>query len=86
MAQAFFHAGEDGLVVAGFEIDHPIGRETRLSDRWCEEIGARDAPEDLAFGAGRDARAEKRRSGSVDCAIAAAGDLMQSAESETAAG
>jgi len=30
MAQSFFHTGEHGLVVAGFEIDHAVASEAGL--------------------------------------------------------
>ncbi|KEZ18649.1 hypothetical protein CP98_02360 [Sphingobium yanoikuyae] len=86
MAQAFLHAGEHGLVVAGFEIDHAIGCKACLGDRWREEVGARDAPKDLALRAGGDPGAEEGGSGSIDRAVAAAGDLMQGAERESSAG
>ncbi len=86
MAQAFLHAGEHGLVVAGFEIDHAIGCKACLGDRWREEVGARDAPKDLALRAGGDPGAEEGGSGSIDRAVAAAGDLMQGAECEASAG
>lgn len=49
-------------------------------------VGACDAPEDLTFGAGGEARAEGSRCGSVDSAVAAAGYFMQRAERKAAAG
>ncbi len=85
MAQPFFHAGQHGLVVASFHIDHPVGPEPRLCDRWREEIGACDAPENLTAGSGRDAGAEKSGRCAIDGAVAATSDLMQSAESQAAA-
>lgn len=53
MPQAFFHAGEHGLVVTGFDIDHSGGRQPDLGDRRGEEVRPRDAPEDIALGARR---------------------------------
>lgn len=84
MAKAFLHAGEYGLVVAGLDVDHPVGDEPRLCDRRREQIGSRNAPEDLALGAGGDARAEQGGCRSVDRAIPPARDLMQRAEGKPA--
>src|SRR3546814_13351539 len=53
-----------------------------LRDRWSEQIGPGDTPQNLTLGAGGDPRTEKRSGGSVDCAIAAAGYFMQRAEGE----
>lgn len=86
MPQTFFHAGEDRLVVPSFDVDDAIGDEAGLGDRGCEKIGARDAPQDLALGAGRYAGAEKRRSRAINRAVSAACDFMQSAKRETATG
>ncbi len=80
MAEPFLHAGQHGLVIAGFEIDYAIGRETSLSDRRREEIWTGDAPQNLALGSSRDARAEQGCCGAIDRAIPTAGDLMQRAE------
>ena len=85
MSQAFLHAGEHGLVVAGFEIDHPIGRKARLGDGRCEQVGARDAPKDFALCAGGDARTEGSCCGTVDGPVTTAGYFMQRAESKAAA-
>src|SRR3546814_3349503 len=56
-----------------------------LRDRWSEQIGPGDTPQNLTLGAGGDRRTEKRSDGSVDCAIAAAGYFMQRAEGEPVA-
>ena len=84
MAQPFLHAGQHGLVIAGFEIDYAIGRKTCLSDRRREQVRTGDTPEDLALGSSRDARAEQGCCGAVDRAIPTAGDLMQRAERQPA--
>lgn len=44
MAQPFFHAREDGPVVASLQINDPIGRKACLRQRGREEIRARNAP------------------------------------------
>ncbi len=86
MAQPFLHAGQHGLVIAGFEIDYAIGRETSLSDRRREEIWTRDAPQDLALGSSRDARAEQGCCSTIDRAIPTACNLMQRAKRQPATG
>lgn len=86
MPQALLHAGEHDLVVPGLDIDHAVGRQPRLRDCRSEEVRPRNAPEDLAFGAGGDAGAEERGRGAIDCAVTAAGHLMQRATREATAG
>lgn len=85
MPQAFLDTCEHGLVVAGLDIDHAIGRQTRLRKRRGEEIGSRDDPENLAFRARRDPGGEERSGRAVHGAVAAASDLMERAERETTA-
>ena len=85
VAQAFFKAGEDRLVVAALKIDDAIGLQAGLGERRREEIRPRDAPEHLALGAGGDAGCEQGRRGAIDRAVSAAGYFMQSAEWEAAA-
>ena len=86
MAEPFLHAGQHGLVIACFEIDYAIGRETSLSDRRREEIWTRDAPQDLALGPCRDTRAEQCRRRPIDRAVPAPCDLMQGAKRQPATG
>lgn len=86
MAQAFLHAREHGLVVAGLDIDHPVGDQPGLGDGRREQVGPCDAPEDLAFRPCGDACAKEGRSRAVNRAIAAAGDFMQRAERQPATG
>lgn len=85
MAQSFFHTGEHGLVVAGFEVDHAVACEARLGNGGREQVGARDAPKDFALGAGGKACAERRSSRAIDGAVTSAGDFMQRAECEATA-
>lgn len=84
--QAFLHAGEHCLLIAGFHVDDPVGDQPCLGDRWRKKIRTGDAPQDLAFRAGDNAGAEQCGSGTIDCAVAAAGHFMQRAESKAAAG
>ena len=86
MAQAFLHAGEHRLVVAGLDVDHPVGNEPSLGDRRREEVGTGDAPENLALRPRGDACAEESRCRAVDGTVSAAGDLMQRAERKPTAG
>ena len=58
--------------------------EPGLRERRREQVLARDAPEHLAAGAGGDPGGKQRRGRAVDRAIAAAGDLMQRAERQSA--
>lgn len=85
VAQAFLETGEHRLVVAALKIDDAIGFQARLGERRREQIRPRDAPQDLALGAGDDARCEQGRRGAIDRAVSAACYFVQSAEWETAA-
>ena len=85
MAKAFLHTGEHGLVVAGLDIDHSVRDEPRLGDRRREQVGPRDAPEDLAPRARGDPCAEQGGRRAIDGAIAAARDLMKCAKRQSAA-
>ena len=40
MAQAFLHAGEHRLLVAGLDIDHPVGMQPGLGERRREQVAA----------------------------------------------
>lgn len=84
MTQAFFDAGEHGLVVARFDIDDAVRREARLGQSWGEQVGPGDDPEHLASGPGGYAAGKKRCSGSIDRAVTPAGDFVERAESQAA--
>jgi hypothetical protein len=86
MPQAFFEAGEDGLLVAGFEIDDAIGIQPGLRERWRKQIQSDETPEHLAARAGGDACRKKRGGRTVNRAVAAASDLMQCAKRQRPAG
>ena len=86
MAQPFLHAGQHGLVIAGFKIDYAIGCKTCLSDRRREQVRTGDTPEDLALGSSRDARAEQGCCSTIDRAIPTACNLMQRAKRQPATG
>ena len=86
MPQAFFKAGEDGLLIAAFEIDDAIGVQPSLRERRRKQVQSRETPEHLAARAGGDPCGEKRGGRAVDRAIAAASDLMQCAKWQRPAG
>ena len=86
MPQAFLKAGEDGLLVAAFEIDDAVGVQPGLRERRREQVQSRETPEHLAARAGGDPCCKKRGGRAVDRAIAAASDLMQCAERQRPAG
>jgi len=85
MPQPFLHAGEDGLVVARLEIDHPVRSEASLCQRRGEQVGAGEAPQHLAACAGGDPTGKQRCGSAIDRAVPAARHLMQRPESEAAA-
>jgi len=84
--QAFFKAGEDGLIVAAFEIDDAVGVQPGLRKRRREQVQSGETPEHLAARASSDPRCKKRGCSAVDRAVAAASDLMQCAKRQRPAG
>lgn len=84
MAQAFFHASEDGLVVAGLKVNDTIGSETGLFYRWSKKVWTGNAPEHLPLCARRDSRAEESGGRAVDGSVATACYFVQRAEREAA--
>lgn len=86
MAEAFLDTSQHGLVVARLDVDHAIGREARLRQRWGEEIGPGDDPKNLAPGSRRDPGGEESRGRTVNGTVAAAGNFMECAEREATAG
>ena len=86
MPQAFFKAGEDGLLVAAFKIDDAVGVQPSLRERRRKQVQSRETPEHFAARAGGDPCCKKRGGGAIDRAIAAASDLMQCAERQRSAG
>ena len=85
MPQAFFKAGEDGLLVAAFEIDDAVGVQPGLRKRRRKQVQSRETPEHLAARAGGDPCGKKRGGRAVNRAIAAASDLMQCAKRQRSA-
>ncbi|CAM5279885.1 hypothetical protein ATER59S_00383 [Aquamicrobium terrae] len=86
MPQAFLHAGQNARLVAGLEVDHPVGCKAGLGDGRCEDVRLGNAPQHTAFGAGGDPCCKKSGSRPVNDAMAAAGDFMQRAARQPTAG
>lgn len=55
MTKTFLETGENGRLVTGLDIDYPSGSQAGLGERGCEEILARDAPQDPAACSGGNA-------------------------------
>lgn len=77
MPQALLKAGEDGLLVAAFEIDDAVGFQPSLREGGCKQIGASNAPEHFPARAGGNPRHEEGRRGAVNSAVAATTHLVQ---------
>jgi hypothetical protein len=78
--QAFFKAGEDGLLVAAFEIDDAVGVQPGLRKRRRKQVQSRETPEHFAARAGGDPCGKKRGGRAVNRSVAAASNLMQRAK------
>ena len=85
MPQTFLETCQNTLFVACFDVDDAIWSKPCLGDRWREQVGPRQAPERFAFRTRRDACHKQGGGGTVDRAIAAAGDLMQCPKCKAAA-
>ena len=86
MAKSFLHAGQHRPVVAGLDIDHPVGSKSGLSQSRRKQIGPRDAPEHFPLRACGDAGGKKRGHGPVDRAVPATSDFMKGAQPEPTTG
>jgi hypothetical protein len=86
MPEAFFTAGEDGLLVTAFEVDDAVGVQPGLGERRRKQVQSRDTPEHLAARAGGDPCRKKRGGRAVNRSVATASDLMQCAERQRPAG
>lgn len=82
---AFFHAGQDCLVVTGLDIDNAVRFQAGLRQRRREQVGPGDAPQHFASRARRDAASKERRRRAINGAVAAACDFVQRAERQSAA-
>ena len=85
MAQPFLEARQRRLLIPGFNVDHPIRRQPCRFQPRRKQILVPHAPQDLALGARHDAGRKQSRSCTIQRAIACTGDLMQRAQSQSAA-
>ncbi len=85
MSQPFLEAGEGRLLVPGFHINYPVGRQPRRLQTRRKQILVPHAPQDLALGARHDAGHEQSRRGAIQRAITGACDLMQRPQRQPAA-
>ena len=86
MPQPFLHTGQNGLVVSGFDEDHPARRQSGLLQPRCEKILERHAPEHLTGGTGGDPGRETGRSRAINRPVTTSRDFMQASERQAAAG
>ncbi len=86
MPQPFLEAGQSRFFVTGFDVDHPIRSEPGRRQARRKQILMAYAPEYLALGARHDAGREQSRSGSIQRAVAGAGDLVQCSQRQPTAG
>ena len=84
--QAFLKAGEDGLLIAAFEIDDAVGVQPSMRERRRKQVQSRETPQHFAARAGGDPCRKKRSRRAINRAVAAASDLMQRAERQPKAG
>ena len=86
VTKAFLETGEEGRLVPGLDIDHPVRPQTDLTQGRGEEVGAGHAPQHLAGPPGGDPGREQGCGGAVYGLLTSAGDLVKGAERQTAAG
>ncbi len=86
MTKPLLETRQHGLLVAALDEDHPRGREPRLRHGRCEQVRAREAPQDLAFCPAGDAGREQGCCGTMHSAVAATGHFVQRAHSQPTAG
>ena len=84
MPQTLLKAGKHTLVVAGFEVHYPIGRQSGLGECRSEQVLPDHAPEHPPPCSCGDARGEKCRRRSVEGAVASTSHLMQCSNRQSA--
>ena len=83
--QAFLHGEQHVRVASRFDIDDPVGVQSREMKRRREQVAPAQAPQDRTIDARKDAGEEDRRAGIVG-EIGAAGYFMQCAARDAAGG
>lgn len=85
MSQTLFHGEQDIRVAAGLDINHPVRMESREMQGGREQVTPPQAPQDRPLDARQNAGEEDRRTGIVG-QVGTAGNLMQRAARDPAAG
>lgn len=83
MPKSLLETCKDRFLVAGLDVNHPVGPQPDLRDRWCKEIRSGHAPEHLSACSSSDSSREQRRCRAIDRSIAASGHLMQASNSQS---
>ncbi len=83
MSKSLLETGKDRFLVAGLDINHPVGWQAGLRNRWRKEIRLGHTPEYLSACSSSDSSREQRCGGTVDRSIAASGHLMQASNSQS---
>jgi hypothetical protein len=86
VAQGFFEAGKDSLVISCLDMDNPVRREPSRRQRGREQILAALSPQHLAPGPRCDPGGKECSGSAVDRAVASTGHFVQSAERQAAFG
>ena len=86
MAQPLLETGQSGLLVPGFDKDHPVRRKPSRFQTRREQILIAHTPEDLPLGARHDARCKRGGSSTIQRAIAGTGDLVQRSQRQSPTG
>lgn len=84
MAQSLLETSQHRLLVARFDINHPVRGQANLRQGRSEQIGLGHAPQHLAGGPCGYTGCEQRRCCTVDRAFPAARDFMQAAHCQSA--
>ncbi len=86
MAQPLLETGEQGALVRGFDIDHPVRIQPRLCQAWGEQVRPRQTPQGFADTAPGDACGEQHGGGTIARGLACRHNLMQRAKQQPTAG
>ena len=86
MPNPFLETGQHRFLITGVDVDDPVRAEADLRERRREQILPSDAPQDLAFGARRDAGGEQRGRSTIDGGVATSRHFVQRPKCQPAAG
>ncbi len=85
MTNSLLETCQHRFLVAGVDIDDAVRGKTDLGKCRRKQILPGDAPQDLAFGPGRDAGGEQGGCRAVDCSIATSRHFVQGPERQATA-